>query len=340
MIRKFFPCYHQLPIAAVLAVALLTGAGHSQTTNPQGQIQLDQTQDQSQLLAAAAPACTQSADFCMRPSFILPLTDPFRGKCSAVNAPQTLKLVAFCFDPFTGAAIPGVTIQSITAEADPTSGFHLHGASTSNARPAGQANPSSGPVGADNTLHFTYTAPDLSGLVTLTNQATLPDGTPCIPGTATIAIETSGLSAIPASGPGYTTTTSVGHDGNNLAANPSAAVNLQQMPPLFDEIAIELEEQFLIPTEPIPTVTYTSISLPFGGLFDVDDTGLGTITHEWHPPHCAHRRGLEADLRIKNIPMEFRGALYWSIIMQGFTMTVAGENPSVPTATHWHMTSH
>lgn len=341
---RWFPLFRRLALLAMLP-ATLCPVGHraaAQTSNNiPAQIQTDQTQNQAQTINAAAQTCTQSADFCTSPTFDT-VDDPIavaRG-CAAVNVPQKLNLVTFCFDPNTGLAIPGAIVQSITAQADPASGFHLHGASSGNVRPAGQANPSSGPVGADNTLHFTYTAADLSGLVTLTSQLTLSDGTPCVPAVATIATEIPGLGAIPASGTGYNTTTSTGHDGNNLSANPSTATNLQQMPILFDDVALEMEQELLIPADPIPTLTYTSIALPFGGLFDVDVEDDPLAAHEWHSPHCGHRRGVEADLRIKNVPMEFRGALIWSIIVQGFTMPVRHENPSFPTASHWHLKSH
>jgi hypothetical protein len=119
------------------------------------------------------------------------------------------------------------------------------------------------------------------------------------------------------------------------------AVNVQQMPVLFDQVATELQQQGLILSiDPIPLVTYTSLSLPFGGLFDVDDNNSGRIHNPWHPPHCAHRKGMEADLRISNVGPEFRGSLFWAIIMQGFTMPVKSENPGNPSATHWHLTSH
>jgi hypothetical protein len=79
------------------------------------------------------------------------------------------------------------------------------------------------------------------------------------------------------------------------------------------------------------------LSLPFGGVFDVDTNGRGKIDNPWHPPHCGHRNGTQADLRIKNVPAELRPALVQSILDSHFTMPVKKENPNFSTASHWHL---
>lgn len=352
MIPNWFLPHYQFPMRAVLIAASLIGIGHSQTSSPQGKIQLDQTLTQAQTVAASAQVCTQASDFCMQPSFDL-VDDPIQKagltKCIPPKPTfATLPLLAACLDPITFQPLPGAMIQ-LSVQAEGNTGGHLHGSSPRpigppgpplpNGQPPNPLNPDSGTVGSDNFLHFTYTAPELSGVMDITLTATLPDGTACIPVTARVAVELPGFSAIPSSGPGYVTTTSVGHDSNNIFAIPSVGANLQEVPVAFDFVAQELEQEFLIPTEPIPTLTYTSLALPFGGLFDVSTTGLGTIDHEWHPPHCGHRRGLEADLLINNtaVPPEFRGALYWSIIVSNFTTPVRTERPQFPAANHWHL---
>jgi hypothetical protein len=322
----------RLARAGFIACALLlfTIPGFTQTAI----VQVDQTQGQAPALAAT-PVCTQSADFCMQPTFDT-VSDPVAVAqgCNAVQIPQTLKLVAFCQDPFTGAAIPGANM-TLTLQAQDGTGGHIH---TDPGRPAGKFDPDSGLVSTtDNTLHTTFTAPDLSGTVVATASGILQDGTPCFPTTATIATEFTGLSAIPVTGLGYETTTSVGHDGNNIFANPSVGTNLQRLPFNFDILAQALMTAGFVSTQPIPNLVYTSIALPFGGLFDVDSNSTGSITNPWHPPHCGHRRGFEADLRIRNIPLELRPALIGSIQDSHFRMPVKTENPSAPNATHWHL---
>lgn len=322
MIRPCFP--------ACILLLMLAVSGLAQTAS----LKIDQAQNQAQTLAAAQ-SCSQSADFCMQPTFDT-VNDPIAAAqgCNAVQIPQTLQLVAFCQDPFTGAAIPGATM-TLTLRAQDGSGGHLH---TDPGRPAGRFDPDSGPVSSlDNTLHTTFTAPDLGGAVLATASGVLQDGTPCFPTTATIATEFTGLSAIPASGSGYQTTTSVGHDSQNTFANPSVGTNLQRLPVNFDILVQALINAGFVGNQPIPDLIYTSIALPFGGLFDVDANSTGSITNPWHPPHCGHRRGMEADLRIRNIPAELRPALIGSIQDSHFRMPVRSENPGAPNATHWHL---
>jgi len=293
-----------------------------------------QPQSQAQMLSATQ-SCTQNADICMQPSFDT-VSDPVAvGQgCNAVQIPQTVNLFAFCQDPFTGAAIPGATM-TLTLQANDGTGGHLH---TDPNRPAGKFDPDSGLVNTtDNTLHTTFTAPDLSGTVTATVSGVLQDGTPCFPTTATIATEFTGLGAIPASGSGYETTSSTGHDSQNTFANPSVGTNLQRLPVNFDILVQALINAGFVSSQTIPNLVYTSIALPFGGLFDVDANSTGRITNPWHPPHCGHRRGMEADLRINNIPVELRPALIGSIQDSHFRMPVRSENPSAPNATHWHL---
>jgi hypothetical protein len=298
-------------------------------TNPQAGIQMDQAKTQAALNALAS--CAQNADFCAQPSIQSPESQV--GSCTASQQLQTTPLAAFCFDPFTGQPIPGVTIQ-LTVQAEDGTGGHVH---TDPGRPHGDFNPASGLVSpTDNLLHTVYTSPDVSGIVDATISGTLSNGTPCFPTTSRIGIETQGLVAVPASGTGYGTTPSVGHDSNNLFANPSVATNLQRLPVSFDILAQALITAGFISSQPIPTVTYTSLSLTYGGLFDVASLGT-SITNPWHPPHCGHRAGTNADLRIKDIPAQFRPALIQSILDSHFTMPVKTENPSFPNATHWHL---
>ncbi len=276
----------------------------------------------------AAPLVSQSTDFTVAPS-----TLAFSG-CAVSTSLVRLPLVAFCFDIFTGAIIPNCDIQIAVRARDGTGG-HLH---TDADRPGGEFDPSSGNSGPSGLLPTTYTAPEVSGIMDVSLTGTAPDGTPVLPGSATIGVELGGLGAIPASGPGYGTTSSVGHDLNNIFANPSAAANVQQFPVEFD-LLVDLFRALGFPLPPTPTLAFTSLSLPQGGLFDVDANGDGAIDNPWHPPHCGHRRGLEADLRIRNVPRELRPFLVMAILDNNLRMPVNAESPQNPSATHWHLRS-
>ncbi len=330
-----FPSSTRLRVSCLLAAAMLFVASRApaQNTNVHGSLGLDQIQTQSQPIGFAVP-CLQGTDFCLPPTFDTQ-DDPaaLAQGCTSIKQPQTMRVVAFCFDPFTGLPIPGANI-TLQVKARDGSGGHLH---TDANRPPGKFDPSSGLVGSDNLLHTVFTAPDVSGITEATVFATLPDGTTCIPATATIGTELSGLSAIPASGAGYTTTPSTGHDSNNIFANPSVGANLQQVPVEFNVVVQLLVFIGFLPPQSTPTLTYTSLSLTYGGLFDVDQNDTRSITNPWHPPHCGHRRGVEADLRIKNVPLQLRPALIMAITDQHFTMPVRSENPTNPTASHWHL---
>jgi hypothetical protein len=316
----------------ILVTAVLTWAPQLCTaqSNPQAGIRVEQQQTQPQPLDLL-PSCVQNADACMAPSVQSPESeDP---GCISPQQLQQTKLLAFCFDPFTGQPIPNVTIQ-LTLQAEDGTGGHLH---TDPGRPTGSFDPASGLVDpTDNFLHTVYTSPDVCGLVDATISGTLQDGTPCFPTTSVFGIETQGLAAIPFSGLGFATTPSVGHDSNNVYANPSVATNLQRLPVAFDILAQALITVGFIPPQSIPTLTYTSLSLLYGGLFDVATTG-NSIQNPWHPPHCGHRLGTNADLRIQNIPAQFRPALIQSILESHFIMPVRIESPSNANANHWHL---
>jgi hypothetical protein len=316
-------------------LSLLSYACKAQS-NPQAGLQLNQ--NQSQPLDASTQSCVQAADFCVSPSVQSPESADFAA-CSKL--PQTLQknqFSAFCFDPFTGLPIPGVTIQ-LTVKAEDQTGGHLH---TDPGRPHGDFNPASGLVDpTTNVLQTVYTSPDTAGIVDATVSGTLSDGvTQCTPTIVRLGVETHGLAAIPFSGSGYGTEPSTGHDSNNVFANPSVGTNLQRLPVSFDILAQALISAGFVSSQPIPTLTYLSLSLPFGGVFDVDTNGTGHIDSPWHPPHCGHRNGTQADLRIKNVPAELRPALVQSILDSHFIMPVKKENPSFPTASHWHLQAH
>jgi hypothetical protein len=150
-----------------------------------------------------------------------------------------------------------------------------------------------------------------------------------------IGVQTDGLQAIPTSGPGYVTTSSAGHDSNNVYAGPTVASNLQQIPVTFSDYL----GQRNVTSDVVPTLVFTSLSLPQGGVFDVAANGDGGIDNPWHPPHCGHRRGNQADLRIFNVPASMRPTLRQAIEDNSFSFPVRAESPTNTSANHWHLSA-
>ena len=269
--------------------------------------------------AAPAESVSADADFVVRPS-ILPCSNP------GADQPERLDLEAFCIDLFTGQILPNCDIQ-LTVRARPGSGGHLHNEAN---RPAGAFEPSSGNSGSDGLLETTYKSPEVSGIMEVTITGRLPDR-PVLPGFATIGVEIP-LSTLPASGTGYSTLTSVGHGANNLSASPSVVTNLRQVPVSFSQLVLATN-----PDAVVPTLVYTSLNLIQGGLFDVDASGDGRVDNPWRPPHCSHRTGVDADLRIRNVPAVQRPMLQRAIEANGFRFPVRAESPQVAGASHWHL---
>lgn len=263
--------------------------------------------------AALSPICS-STFFCVQPSVTT----------STIGAgAKKVSIFVACFDLATGSVIPNCTI-SFTLKPEPNTGGHAH---DDPSRPTGTVSPNPGNSGASGVLEAVYTAPEISGVVAITAQGVTPDGEVLPSATATIGVELSGLVAVAVSGAGFQVLPSALHDLNNLYATPTVKAKLEALPVKF---AGTLAKQG-IPADQVPTLSYTSISLVAGGLFDINGT--------WMPPHVSHRFGLDADLRIKNVPQRFRDELREVILKSGFFFPVKDESPDDPTATHWHVRS-
>jgi hypothetical protein len=76
----------------------------------------------------------------------------------------------------------------------------------------------------------------------------------------------------------------------------------------------------------IVSLTYTSESLPQGGLYDL----LAT----WSPPHRL-RKGTSADLAL--VPVNERTWLFEAIYAAGLSTPVAKESILTGSADHWHI---
>ena len=148
----------------------------------------------------------------------------------------------------------------------------------------------------------------------------------------TFAVQQVGLQALPSPGQGYTSTPSNYHGTQNLNAIPEVVSRLQGVPLLFASTATQAN------VGPAVTLTYTGLSLPLGGLFDLNG--------DWASPHCAHRDGRNADILIVDtsvapavpkVPVSQRRALATAIYALGFTMPVLAEQAQNESANHWHL---
>jgi hypothetical protein len=232
------------------------------------------------------------------------------------TGPQTLNLVVFCFDLFTGAILPNCDVQ-LNPTAVAGSGGHVHNTN----RPKGTFNPDHGNTGASGFLPVAYTSPEASG-ITSVNLTGSVNGTPLIPGVFTIGVEFDGLQL--ASGDGLIIdTASQMHDNNNGFASADMISGIQDLP---GDFADRLSQSHITT---VPAIEFTALSLPQGGLFD--------FQNEWRPPHVSHRFGNDGDIAIRNLTRAQRAALAWAITTNGFTTPVPGERPSDPNATHWHI---
>lgn len=261
-------------------------------------------------LSAPVPFAALNTDFSMFPSVTSSRLSPYGA------GPQTLNLLLFCFDLFTGNILPNCDIQ-VVPSAVAGSGGHVHNTN----RPAGTFNPDHGNSGASGFLPTTYTSPEASGITSVNETGSL-NGVPTIPGVFTIGIEFDGLQL--ASGNGLIIdTASQMHDNNNGFASADMISAMQDLPGDFtDRLA-----QSNITT--VPAIEFTALSLPQGGLFDFQT--------QWRPPHVSHRFGNDGDIAIRTLTRAQRAALAWTIINDGFTTPVPGERPSDPNATHWHI---
>ncbi len=290
-------------------------------------------------------AVTGPADFTVRPS----VTSTTLGQVAFL-----LPLVIQCRDIVTGQLIPGCTIN-VSPEAEFGTGGHPH----DSGRPAGCFRK----TGEDPAFCFQmfapdrfivitrditdvtvapgqfnapYISPEPSGHIHVSLTGTDPNGNPLIPNEFSIDVQIAAapLTGLPASGDGFVMEPGTTHPQNNFA--------LSTVIDALTNIPVKFRDELLkqgVPPEQVPTLTYTSLNLPLGGLFDICST--------WNPSdgcpsapsggHFSHRFGVDADLRIKNILKRFRLALDKAIKERGFSFPARNESPLNPQATHWHL---
>ncbi|HWZ45249.1 MAG TPA: hypothetical protein VNW97_17380 [Candidatus Saccharimonadales bacterium] len=255
-------------------------------------------------------ASTLNTDFTMFPSVTTSRLSPYGA------GPQVLNLLAFCFNPFTGAILPNCDIN-LQATAANGSGGHVHNTN----RPRGMFNPSSGNTGASGFLPVAYTSPEASGITNVLLFGFL-NGVPITPGLFTIGVEFDGLQL--ANGTNLIVdTASQMHGNNNGFASSDMISAIQNLPGDFADLLAQSNGGTA------PAVEFTALSLPVGGLFD--------FQNEWRPPHVSHRFGNDGDIAIRNLTRAQRAALARACTNDGFTFPVPGERPQDANATHWHI---
>jgi hypothetical protein len=118
------------------------------------------------------------------------------------------------------------------------------------------------------------------------------------------------------------------------------AFDLQTIPTTFDEQInfVNSNPALFANVGPPALLQYNSLSLPWGGLFDIEADWMSDTTGAH--PHCGHRDGMEADLQItgtNGVPDDQRNILANLIHMIGLRTSVKGEDPDDPTSNHWHL---
>ena len=181
-------------------------------------------------------------------------------------------------------------------------------------------------TGPNGTFPVVYIAPEPSGHVHFTLTGTDPNENPIAPRTFSqdVQIAAAPLTDLPASGDGFVMEPGTTHPQNNFALS-TVVTALQAIPVKFREELLKRG----VSLDEVPTLRYTSLNLPQGGIFD--------LINNWRPDHVSHRSGRDADLGLRDIQRRFRDALETAIRNSGFSMPVPGERPEDPGSNHWHL---
>lgn len=191
--------------------------------------------------------------------------------------------------------------------------------------------------------HFTFTAPQASGIHTIT--ATCISPTCSAPATGNIDVKVAGLVPLSSTSSIY----------QLVGVTNTHALNQYLTPEAVDvarRLAILYQEEF--PSSPL--LRYNDASLPYGGVFDICtskettagcrlDCQLqadGTYTCSWNKPHKEHRRGTVLDIRANNdtataIPRRNDGEFRRIARELKANPGKAPHSPNSPTNRHWHV---
>ena len=223
---------------------------------------------------------------------------------SGFNEPQMTAFFA-CFIPATQTLVAFCDL-SITLQRVPNSGSHDH---DDPSRPLGRFEPASGNSGSDAILETTYFSPEVSGVVSLTATGVGPQGQIFGPLNLTIGVRVPGLKDL---GPGA--------NYNLIGQTPIHPVN-HFGTPQFDGKLVKVANLYAA-AFPGNKLNYNDISLPLGGIFDLDAN--------WLPLHVSHRFGVDVDMRL--VALAQRHKLDHIIKRAGISTIFKKKEPP-----HWHL---
>lgn len=232
---------------------------------------------------------------------------PIVGCTLITDQPQTTTLLIGCFDSQSGESTTDCQANLAIAPVS-FSGGHDHDDST---RPAGDLDVSSGTTGTSG-LEVTYTAPSVSGQVTLSLSGTQSDGTPLLPSSATIDVKVSGLAAMTEAPQYY-----------GLVGATPIHLNNHFSLPYISSALVTIAEDFAT-AFPGFTLSYNDASLVEGGVFDLDQ--------DWAPPHCGHSSlgGATNNVDVALVDTSMQARLEKIILKYGGRVCVKHSN-------HWHL---
>lgn len=269
---------------------------------------------QSSLSNINGPLETAPADYSIKPSV------------KRKNKIETFDFSYRCFDRSTGLPIPGTIFRFESLYAHPYSGGHDHLYEDDEAyengneyyRPTGSVYPPE-ETRDDGTATMRFTAPEVSGYITLTTSCNHPNYNPARY-SILINVTYPGLIPMP-EGNNYKLIGSWGMDYvtsmhvNNHNARPDVVQSLKNIADAFAT------------AYPGKKVFYNDMSLPSGGHFD--------IGNKWKNSHKSHRFGNDVDVH----PPEPQNRLvfFGSAIGTGISMLINELNKDKNRTTHWHM---
>ena len=220
---------------------------------------------------------------------------------SEVEPSNSLSLTAIVINQNDGQPPKNPVNLNISLKVDSTSAGHVHG---DGARPRGgianvKTCPSdapcwSNPTNGNGMVAFSFNAPAASGTHTITASCDR-----CTNGSApkTVNVKVAGLQTIPASrryalqdSAGRVIGAISGKHSDNHYLTATAIGKLQDLANIYTKI------------NPGAKLYLNDASLVWGGLFDVG-------SRPWSPPHSAHRRGTELDIRAQNSGPNNEGAV-------------------------------
>jgi hypothetical protein len=188
--------------------------------------------------------------------------------------------LAECIDTSTLQPIPNCNVQLASLQHVDGTGGHLAGThlASTDLSVVGTMNPTTGTTDSLGRLVVEYTMPEPAGSVSFNLTCTC-SGYPTATLPYSIASSLGGLVQL-SNGPGYTApVTTTNHSGGNYVL-PGFGTELATVANNFD-LSLGILDQ-LGWNLSIVSLTYTSESLPQGGLFD--------LSSAWSTPHRLHRK--------------------------------------------------